>query len=117
MLLLQDPEQRVLLEKRPPAGVWGGLWGLPELPAGARPADWCRRRLGLQATMAAELPPRLHTFTHFQLHILPRLLKVENPAKGVLDGDRWVWYKPGQSQDRGMPAPVRALLREIQPQE
>ena len=30
MLLIRDARDRVLLVKRPPAGLWGGLWGLPE---------------------------------------------------------------------------------------
>ncbi|HET6591987.1 MAG TPA: A/G-specific adenine glycosylase, partial [Xanthomonadales bacterium] len=30
MLILRDERGRVLLEKRPPAGIWGGLWCLPE---------------------------------------------------------------------------------------
>ncbi len=117
MLLLQDPERRVLLEKRPPTGIWGGLWSLPELPPDARAEDWCLRQLGLRTSLVGKLRPRAHAFTHFQLRILPRLLRVENPAPGVLDGGRWVWYNPGQPQDRGLAAPVLALLREIQPQE
>jgi A/G-specific adenine glycosylase len=34
-LLVLLHEQRVLLETRPPAGIWGGLLSLPELPVGA----------------------------------------------------------------------------------
>jgi adenine-specific DNA glycosylase len=34
---------RVLLEARPPAGIWGGLLSLPELPSG-------RRRKGVGGT-------------------------------------------------------------------
>src|SRR5690554_7293762 len=31
MLILEDNEGRILLERRPPSGIWGGLWSLPEL--------------------------------------------------------------------------------------
>src|SRR5690606_23727481 len=31
MLILEDAEGRILLERRPPSGIWGGLWSLPEL--------------------------------------------------------------------------------------
>ncbi|NND58568.1 MAG: A/G-specific adenine glycosylase, partial [Xanthomonadales bacterium] len=30
MMILQDEQERILLHKRPPAGIWGGLWCLPE---------------------------------------------------------------------------------------
>ena len=30
MLILSDSDGKVLLEKRPPTGIWGGLWSLPE---------------------------------------------------------------------------------------
>lgn len=29
-LILVNNQQEILLEKRPPAGIWGGLWSLPE---------------------------------------------------------------------------------------
>ncbi|MGY8869166.1 MAG: A/G-specific adenine glycosylase, partial [Pseudomonadales bacterium] len=31
MLLLQDEQQQTLLQQRPPTGLWGGLWSLPEV--------------------------------------------------------------------------------------
>jgi A/G-specific adenine glycosylase len=31
MLLLHDREGRVLLVRRPPTGVWSGMWSLPEV--------------------------------------------------------------------------------------
>ena len=34
----------VYLERRPPSGIWGGLWSLPELDDDGV-ADWCRERL------------------------------------------------------------------------
>ncbi len=113
LVVLQDKNGRILLEKRPPAGIWGGLWSLPELALKEDALDWCRRKLGLHARATTELPRRRHDFTHFRLWLHPRLLLAEKPAEMVLDGDRWVWYNPKQ-QDRGLAAPVAALLKEIQ---
>src|SRR5206468_6743411 len=50
LLLLREGE--VLLEKRPPAGLWGGLWCLPEISPGADPRDYCRRRFGAELASA-----------------------------------------------------------------
>jgi A/G-specific adenine glycosylase len=63
------PLGRILLQRRPPSGVWGGLWVPPELVAGQEAADWCRTHLGRGIARLEILPPRRHTFTHFQLDI------------------------------------------------
>ena len=34
-----------LLERRPPAGVWGGLWSFPECPPEVPVEEWCQQRL------------------------------------------------------------------------
>ena len=47
MLLLYAASGEVLLERRPPAGIWGGLWSLPECPLEVDVADWWRERWGL----------------------------------------------------------------------
>ena len=46
MLLLRDRQGRLLLEQRPPTGVWGGLWSFPELPFGEDIRHWCMARAG-----------------------------------------------------------------------
>ncbi|MDQ2694431.1 MAG: A/G-specific adenine glycosylase, partial [Pseudomonadota bacterium] len=48
MLLLCAATGEVLLERRPPSGVWGGLWSFPECPPAADVAGWCRETLGLE---------------------------------------------------------------------
>ena len=45
----------VLLERRPPAGIWGGLQSLPELPEDADAADWVATRYGLAVQRVAPL--------------------------------------------------------------
>ncbi len=43
MLILIDENGNVLLERRPPVGIWGGLWALPE----DENAELIRQRLGI----------------------------------------------------------------------
>lgn len=75
----------VLLEKRPPAGIWGGLWGLPELAEGEAAADWCRRRLAAEPSEIASWEVVEHGFTHFDLTIEPvvAFMDVGMPGVGV----------------------------------
>ncbi len=42
MLMIRDARGRVLLTRRPPAGLWGGLWGFPECADG-NARQWCRK--------------------------------------------------------------------------
>ncbi|HWM43369.1 MAG TPA: A/G-specific adenine glycosylase, partial [Burkholderiales bacterium] len=55
-------ERRVLLERRPSPGIWGGLWCFPE-----------EARAGLRLRPARKLAPIDHGFTHFRLKIQPLL--------------------------------------------
>jgi A/G-specific adenine glycosylase len=112
MLLVRNPHGEFLLERRPPAGVWGGLWCLPEIEDAAEPAGWCRSVLGQVAAEGRELGTRRHTFSHFHLDIRPRELLLEHPGCGVLEGDRWLWYNPRKPEQVGLAAPVARLLDE-----
>ncbi len=84
----------VLLERRPGAGLWGGLWAFPE----ARVAPTPRGR---------KLPALEHGFTHFRLVAQPWLCAVRGatpPAAGRL------WLDLTEAAGAAVPAPVRRVL-------
>lgn len=110
MLMLCNSEGKVLLEKRPPTGVWGGLWSLPECPVGAEMPAWCQDVLGLQSGDIQSWSMLRHTFSHFHLDILPLQVAVKNPAGKIMEAGRFVWYNPRQPDKRGLAAPVQRLL-------
>ena len=112
MLLVRDPAGGFLLERRPPAGVWGGLWCLPELEAAADPGGWSQTVLGCAARAGRALETRRHTFSHFHLDIQPREILLQRPGCTVLEPDRWLWYNPQDPQPVGLAAPVARLLHE-----
>ncbi|MDO8959118.1 MAG: A/G-specific adenine glycosylase, partial [Rhodocyclaceae bacterium] len=70
-LLVLRAENCVLLETRPPAGIWGGLLSLPELPEGAEATDHCAQHLGVRIDAVLPAPTFTQNFTHFRLHIRP----------------------------------------------
>ena len=52
MVILEDHHGRILLERRPPSGIWGGLWSLPGTGPGLRPGRTARRlRKGLRLSL------------------------------------------------------------------
>jgi A/G-specific adenine glycosylase len=113
MVILADRQGRILLERRPPSGVWGGLWSLPECPSEAVLEQWCRERMGLEITVQHTLPVRRHTFSHFRLDIEPVRAQVKNPNRRVMDGEGWVWYNLSRPDNRGLAAPIARILQEL----
>jgi A/G-specific adenine glycosylase len=113
MVVLTDDTGAILLEQRPPSGVWGSLWSLPESPPDQPIEGWCREVLGYEVEKRIRLVPRRHTFTHFHLDITPELVTVKNPVKNLMDGGPRVWYKLSQPGDLGLAAPVSRILSEI----
>jgi A/G-specific adenine glycosylase len=110
VLLLKTTTGEVLLEQRPPAGIWGGLWSFPECPAEAEPAAWCRDRLGLGVTDIQPWSVLRHTFSHFHLDITPVRATVTDNANAVMEASCFVWYNTRQPDERGLAAPVKRLL-------
>ncbi len=110
-LLMQDKQQRFLLEKRPPAGIWGGLWSLPEFGEIQALQNWCIER-GCASADYQPLPTQRHSFSHYHLDFTPVLATAQNPINYVMEADRMVWYKAKQIHALGLPAPIKRLLHQ-----
>lgn len=113
MLVVRDGQGRVLLERRPERGLWGGLYSLPELDDGDAARDWCLRRLGAAPARERALPGLSHAFTHFDLDIEPRLVSLDRADGALMDSENLVWYNPAAQQPIGIAAPIRALLEAL----
>jgi len=109
-LIIEDAERRVLFERRPPVGIWGGLWSLPECPPGTDVRIWCRDRFGVAPGEITPLPELRHTFSHFHLEIRPRRVILGEPPNRVMEGATTHWYSREAARALGLPAPVRKLL-------
>ena len=116
MLLLRNAEGLLLLEQRPPAGIWGGLWSLPECPADTDPTEFCQTRLGLKLNHAEAGPHLRHTFSHFHLNITTLLARVSPLNQAIMEGRPQVWYNNRRPDARGLPAPVKTLLEGLNEQ-
>jgi A/G-specific adenine glycosylase len=114
LLVLRNPQGAVLLERRPPAGIWGGLWSFPECPWEEDPLAWCESRLTYAAVAIQRLETRRHTFTHFHYDLTPVEIRVNNPSNRVMDVGERVWYNLERPDARGLAAPVLRILQELQ---
>jgi A/G-specific adenine glycosylase len=100
----------VLLEKRPPSGIWGGLWSLPEC-APTEPPAGASARLGYRVTALEAGAVLLHVFTHFRLRIQPWLVSVQAPM-GVAEPGR-IWLALDDLEGAALPTPIRRILEQI----
>ena len=113
MLLLRAANGEVLLERRPPLGIWGGLWSFPECALECDITDWCRARLGLSVVVEQPWTVVRHRFSHFQLDITPVPARVSGQGGLVMEGECYVWYNTRHPDGRGVATPVRRLLAAL----
>jgi len=112
MLLVEDDHGRVLLQRRPPTGVWAALWSLPEHADATTSRDWFDQHLAGDFARAQALAPVLHGFTHYRLRILPMRIADVRPRDAVGDNPGMRWASRAELQAIGLPAPVRRLLED-----
>ena len=102
---------RVLLERRPSIGLWGGLWTFPEYE-GEDAGTYCRREFGCTLVRTCRLASIAHAFTHFRLTIQPLLCEVERISPHAEQSAR-IWLSIEDATHAAVPAPVRKLLRGL----
>ncbi len=115
-LILIQHEHHVLLHKRPPTGIWGGLWTPPQLMSHAveqEIKDYCAQQLQLSVAQLKPLSVFRHTFSHFHLDILPVTATLGKKKHRIMDSEQQIWYNLQNPQDIGLPAPVKKLLENL----
>ena len=108
MLILKDEQGRVLLERRPPAGIWGGLWSLPADDNG----EDLDQRLGVDCARLKSLQNFQHQLTHIRMTIKPLLGNATQITKGVECNTEQNWFERQEWTVLGLPKPVRQLLEQ-----
>ena len=112
MLIVRNADGEVLLEQRPPTGIWGGLWCFPE----ADPEEALSEILhleGLDASRSERWAHLSHTFTHFRLEIEPIVVRLASEPLEIMEGRKRLWYKDDDSHQIGLAAPVKRMLSKV----
>jgi A/G-specific adenine glycosylase len=102
----------VLLEKRPMTGIWGGLWSLPEFPAGHEAREACERDWGLRCSDVDPLPRFEHAFTHFTLEVAPWKVRLAAAPTAAFERPA-TWLPLTELNGAALPSPIRKLLASI----
>ncbi|MEL7185736.1 MAG: A/G-specific adenine glycosylase [Pseudomonadota bacterium] len=111
-MVLAEAGAHVLLERRPEAGIWGGLWSLPEVNDGSV-EDWCGDALSAEAVATEFWDVVRHSFSHYDLDIHPVVVRVATQASKVADSQNETWHPLGAELPGGIAAPVKKLIEEL----
>jgi A/G-specific adenine glycosylase len=120
----RDGATAVLVERRPLAGIWGGLWAPPQFESEFAALDWCRREIGEAARGRQTLAPIQHAFTHFDLRLNPLRVHckaltgsgasaVGGTGGGVRECEERLWYSLQAPPRVGLPQPIRRLFERL----
>lgn len=112
-LIIQNDDDEILLTKRPPHGIWGGLWCFPECGLEEDINEWLTKERYTKITERKSLSPFRHTFSHYHLDIHPEHICLAQMPARVMDTDSVIWYKPCGSNKLGLSAPVKKCLEQF----
>jgi A/G-specific adenine glycosylase len=119
MLMCCNAKGEVLLEQRPAAGIWGGLWSFKEFET-LEDLDAHFAAAFEQHTPEKEVWPVVkHTFSHFHLDITPVFVSGKPSPLAVMEPKAQLCYPlhslhSDSEHAVGLAAPVKALLVQLQ---
>ncbi len=110
VLWAEDAQGRILMQRRPPAGIWASLWTLPQADDAASARGWFDEHLTGDFAQARTLAPIDHAFSHYKLQLQPLRVRAELLADRIGDNDALRWVAREELGSLGIPAPIRKLL-------
>ena len=100
----------VLMAKRPPTGIWGGLWCFYEVDSHDDIAPLLNK-LSLKQISTQTLSEFRHTFSHFHLDITPVVIECELvTATQMQEPTEQKWYDLNRPASVGLAASTKKLL-------
>ncbi|QMT59610.1 A/G-specific adenine glycosylase [Legionella sp. PC997] len=109
LLVLHNEQGHVYLEKRPPVGLWGGLWCLPYLDEEDCPLDFIRLNYDLSGEAPQKLIAFKHRFSHFHLEINALTIKTKVLGKTLFE-PKGQWFTKEQISALGLAQPTSKIL-------
>lgn len=114
MLILHSKSgEKVLLEKRPSRGIWGGLWSFPEIQVNDQVTNFLQKYGFTIKDDIKNWDDIRHTFSHFHLTIKPQIIKLDKEPVMVMEKPDWHWYDLNSPTELGLAAPVKTLLKKL----
>lgn len=105
----------ILMEKRPPTGIWGGLFSLPELNFETDISEitkTCAEKWQLKVHSPVQGQSFVHVFSHYKLNASPVHLQAHSKHTQINDSHQFRWIEPSQLRNIGLPAPIEKYLNK-----
>lgn len=112
-MLIIERDGEVLLQKRPPTGIWAGLWIFPQIDTNTDPITHCAEQLNLKVELTERWSPWRHTFSHYHLDIEPLRLRLIKAGSRIDESSQQLWYNREHPAAVGLAAPVTLLLDKL----
>jgi A/G-specific adenine glycosylase len=117
VMLVIEHDQNILLEQRPPTGIWGGLLSLPEVSRLLTPSERPISKEDLHAELAefgeveaiSMMPEFTHTFSHYKLTVVPLRVKMRRVCMIAAQAN-YQWLPAAKLKEAALPAPIKKLL-------
>lgn len=111
-LLLHSDDNCIYLEKRPPTGIWGGLWCIPSIDLSDCPSEYIEKTYALSNLKIEELMNMRHSFSHFHLEI--KALAIETTSnENLLAECSGRWFKAAEINELGLAKPVSDIIKHF----
>ena len=112
LILTDRATGRIMLEKRPPSGIWGGLWSLPEADLDDDIQQLCQQRWDMKVVCNQDQRVIRHSFSHYHLDITPCRVRVQATGSAVNEQVEVTWCRSQDAIQRAVAAPVARIIRE-----
>lgn len=104
MLIYQNKQGHIYLEKRPEKGVWGSLWSFVECEDSPQEIENTIRKFNKKSCVNRALSSIKHSFTHYHLVINPVVIDCPENISG---------FQPINQLKVGVPTPVNKILAQL----
>jgi A/G-specific adenine glycosylase len=112
-LIFQLPNKKILLEKRPSKGIWGGLWSFPELELEQDGYQHSVEKYGCNVINVQKGNTFKHTFSHYHLNIHPIYVQLSGLTGEGSECNDIKWTHPKNHNKIGVPSPIKTLLNQL----
>lgn len=108
-LLLHNSDTKIYLEKRPPTGIWGGLWCLPSIDIDQCANTYIAENYALDCLKTEELLSIRHSFSHFHLEINASAFETRSKDESIRES-QGKWFSASEIEDLGLAKPVSDII-------
>ena len=113
IMVIPKVNHQLLMEKRPPTGIWGGLWCFHEV-ADENDIAAFLHKMQLKEVSRKRFEEFRHTFSHFHLDILPIVIECNaDKSAQINENSKQQWYDITQQSSVGLAASTVNIMSKI----